>query len=130
MLSLCECCEALTKAPRRVDVPRHLRRLAVSGTAPKPGARRFACETCGAGWTWSVSHGWHAKWPEDVVLEGVFSVTRSAAAGVTGIATLRLPSRDFSAAWAPVQIARALLVDPNAPTTLPNPPAVPEVRRT
>ena len=71
MIHLCDCCKALNAAPRRSDVPLHLKRVAHVVEGPRLRGFRFECEVCATHWSWSDSRGWHAKWDESVVLEGV-----------------------------------------------------------
>ena len=71
MINLCDCCKALNAAPRRSDVPLHLKRVPVVANSPRLRGFHFECAVCGTPWSWSVSLGWHAKWDESVLLEGV-----------------------------------------------------------
>lgn len=71
MINLCDCCKALNAAPRRSDVPLHLKRVSIVVPGPRLRGFHFECEVCGTPWSWSVSRGWHAKWDESVLLEGV-----------------------------------------------------------
>lgn len=71
MFSLCGCCKALNAAPRRADVPGHLKRVSLLDQRPHLRGSHFECEACGTFWSWSVSQGWHAKWSDSVLLEGV-----------------------------------------------------------
>ena len=71
MINLCECCKSLNAAPRRSDVPLHLKRVSVVDEGPRLRGFHFECVLCSTPWSWSVSRGWHAKWDESVVLEGV-----------------------------------------------------------
>jgi hypothetical protein len=71
MINLCDCCKALNAAPRRSDVPPHLKRSSIGDVVPRLPVSHFRCEACGTRWSWSVSRGWHAKWDDSVLLEGV-----------------------------------------------------------
>jgi hypothetical protein len=68
MINLCDCCRALNAAPRRSDVPLHLKRV---DEGLRQRGFHFECVVCSTPWSWSVSRGWHAKWDESVLLEGV-----------------------------------------------------------
>lgn len=70
MINLCDCCKALNAAPHRSDVPRHLKRVPVI-EGPRLRGFHFECVVCSTPWSWSISRGWHAKWDESVLIEGV-----------------------------------------------------------
>lgn len=71
MINLCDCCKALNAAPRRADVPRHLKRVSVVDEGPRLRGFHFECAACRTPWSWSVSQGWHAKWSDTMLVEGV-----------------------------------------------------------
>jgi hypothetical protein len=71
MINLCDCCKALNAAPRRSDVPLHLKRVSLVDEGLRLRGFHFECEVCGTAWSWTVSRGWHAKWDASVLVEGV-----------------------------------------------------------